>query len=153
MLPNGPGIPCQEETSSAGRAAPALWSTPFEAAHLAGLAHDAGVLSQQALTMWDGEEPLCCFGISSPWPGLGFAWCAERDPVAMDVHGRRVGLAIVRQWRQWLREGGYQRIESRAPQSHAAAQRLLRWLGFAASAVKPHYGPDDRTVVEFVYYP
>jgi hypothetical protein len=132
-----------------------LWSTPFEPVHLAGLSVPPSTeVHTQALTIWDGDStPLCCFGITSPWPGLGVAWCAERDPAQMRHLGRLVGLTMARTWRQWLAEVPYQRLESRAPQTHAAAQRLLRWLGFTQVSVKPHYGPDDITVVEYVLYP
>jgi RimJ/RimL family protein N-acetyltransferase len=132
----------------------ALHTTPFDASHLQGLqAVEGRAVSMCALTVWDGEEPLCCFGITSPWPGLGVAWCAERDAEAMALHGRRVGLLIARMWRQWLVEGHYRRIESRAPRSHRAAQRLLDWLGFEFVAAKRLYGPDNITVFEYVYFP
>lgn len=105
----------------------------------------------RALTVFDGEQPLCCFGISSPWSGLGIAWCEEREPLLQ--HGRRVGLVIARAWRQWLAEHHYARIESRVPVDHADARRLLLWLGFVFVAAKPWYGPDGKDVWEYVYYP
>src|SRR5882672_2648228 len=131
-----PGYETQAADRGKSMVVVTLSTSTFDAAHLVGLTHDTLQFSSQAVTIWDGEQPLCCFGISSPWPGLGFAWCAERDPEQMQLIGRRIGLTIARTWRQWLTEIHYQRIESRAPETHAAAQRLLRWLGFQQVSVK-----------------
>ena len=133
-----------------------ITTTPFDPAHLALLQAEAPLApapSMVAVTLWDGAAPLCCFGISSPWPGMGFAWCEERDPLIMRAHGRRVGLALARHWRQWVAAGTYRRIESRAPADHAAANALLEWLGFDFVALKPGYGREGQTVCEYVYYP
>lgn len=138
---------------------PAVHATTFDASHLAALlaAREAvpaapGIITQ-AVTVWDSAIPLCCFGISSPWPGLGMAWCEERDPQAMHTHGRQIGRLLKHYWTSWLADGQYQRIESRAPATHLGAQRLVQWLGFQLVSAKPHYGPHDQTVLEYVYYP
>lgn len=136
-----------------------LERTHFLPEHLASLAHARGEdvspvqMTSQALTLWDGEFPVCCFGITSPWPGLGVAWCEERDQASMQAQARAIGRAIHRAWCGWLATGHYRRIESRAPADHAAAQRLLRWLRFTLVATKPHYGRLGETVMEYVYYP
>lgn len=111
------------------------------------------VVTMQAVTILEGAVPLCCFGITSPWPGLGFAWFEERDQGSMQKYRFRVARVVLRHWQQWLGEGAYQRIECHVPRQHIAAMLLARWLGFEWVAEKPHYGRDGETIMEGVYYP
>lgn len=130
-----------------------LTVVPFAPEHVTALGLVIQPPVTKALTIVDGQGVLCCFGISSPWPGLGMAWCEERDPLSMQAHGRRVGLAIHRAWRQWLAEGQYRRIECHHPQTHDASRRLVQSLGFTNPTVKPAYLRDGGTAVAWEFYP
>lgn len=137
-----------------------MWySLPFVPEHLAALFATRGELwappvpVASACTIVDAEGPVCCFGLTEVWPGLGLAWCEERDTASMVHHGIRMGLHIRRGWDRWRQARTYRRIECRVPAGHEAAHRLVQWLGFHPLVTKPGYGLKGETVIEYVWYP
>ena len=137
----------------------ALACVPYEPTHLSALQAltprgiPPGGLQVQAVTLLDAQGPCACFGISSAWPTLGFAWFEERTSEALQVARLQVGKCVLSHWKGWLAEGQYQRIECRVPELHARAHRLVKWLGFRLVVRKPHYDPWGGAVYEYVFYP
>lgn len=113
------------------------------------------VPSAQSRTILLMGDVICAFGISSPWPGLGFAWCEERDTLSMQCYGLSIKRCIKRYWGQWITEEQYARIECRAPvaRPNLAIHRLVSWLGFTEVCDKPGYGRAGETMREYVWYP
>jgi hypothetical protein len=136
----------------------ALTLTPFAPQDIVLLRAVAGRVShehleQHAWTLADAEGIVCCFGLTSPWPGYARVWCEERDPATMQRYRCEVGRVLWQHWQRWIVASAYRRVEACVPQTHAASRQMVEAMGFQVVAVKPHYGPEDETMVEYVYYP
>lgn len=105
------------------------------------------------VSLHDETGPLCCFGIASPWPGLGIAWMEEVSSEALAPHRYQVASTVLRHFRRWTQETPYRRIEAHAPCAHALANRLLRKLGFVLVTRKLAYGRGGESVNEYCWLP
>jgi hypothetical protein len=141
-----------------GTAVATLTLTPFVPDDLMLLRARAGRVSherleQQAWTLRDDEGVVCCFGLTSPWPGYARVWCEERDPATMQHYRHQVGRVLWQHWQECIVDSTYRRVDACVPQTHTASRQMVEAMGFHLVAVKPHYGPEDETMVEYVYYP
>jgi len=106
---------------------------PATAAHLAAMQRRVDVsLSPAMLThAWTflvEGQPLCCFGITTLWPGVGHAWFLERDAALHAPYARQIGRAVLRAWRHVRREFRY--VEALVVMEREDSRRLIECLGF-----------------------
>lgn len=100
-----------------------------------------------AVTVLSEGEPLCCFGITTLWPGVGHAWFLERHSLAGHPYARRIARAVLRAWTRFTPDFRY--IEALAMADRPESQRLAAWLGLVPVVEKPGYGPGGETMVAY----
>jgi hypothetical protein len=103
----------------------------------------------RALTACAEDEPLCCWGITTVWPGVGIAWFLERQPWATHAMASRIARAVMRSWQTWHQDFRY--VEALVALERDDARRLIEWLGFVRVVVKPGYGPTGGTMLEYAW--
>lgn len=102
-----------------------------------------------AITVLSEGEPLCCWGISTLWPGVGLAWFLERQPLAGHPYASRIARAVLQAWRGWQPDFRY--VEALVVAEREDSRRLIEWCGFECLACKPRYGPGGETMLEYVW--
>lgn len=107
----------------------------------------AAVHLTHAVTVLSEGEPLCCFGITPLWPGVGYAWFLERQPLAGHPYAARMARAVRQAWRRFTPDFRY--IEALVVEGREDSRRLAEWLGLVPVARKPGYGPGGETMVEY----
>jgi hypothetical protein len=100
-----------------------------------------------AFTVLEDGVPLCMWGITPLWPGVGSAWFLERQVLAEHPAAKRIARAV---WQTWTQHcGEFRYVEAFVLEGRADSQRLLEWLGFEPVCCKPGYGPAGETFVEY----
>lgn len=100
-----------------------------------------------AWTVWLNGEPVCAFGVSRLFIGLGSGWAygTKRMPRVMS----RVTRYALRTVRPMLIREGFRRIEVRTAIDHDLSHRWLEHLGFVREGIAKDYGQDG---LDFVTY-
>jgi len=100
-----------------------------------------------AWVAWLDDEPVCCFGVSKLFTGLGSGWAygTRRMRKVMGV----VTRFALRDVRPMLIRQGFRRIEVRTAVDHDLSHRWLERLGFAREGIAVDYGMDG---LDFVTY-
>lgn len=91
-----------------------------------------------AWTAWLDGEPVCCFGVSRLFTGLGSGWAymTRRGIVTMKPI-TRFALRIVK---PLLIIEGFRRIEIRTAIDHDVSHRWLERMGFVREGIAINYG-------------
>lgn len=103
----------------------------------------------RAWTFLLDDEPLCCFGLSTLWSGVGLAWFLERDPARTQPYRMRIARMILAWWRVWANEFRY--VEALVMADRDDSRRLIEWLGFVPLVTKEGYGPGGETMIEYAW--
>lgn len=103
----------------------------------------------RAITVLSEEEPLCCWGVTTLWPGVGVAWLLERQRLTGHPYASRIARAVRRTWEGWSRDFRY--VEALVMADRPDSQRLIAWCGFMCTARKEGYGPGGETMLEYTW--
>lgn len=98
-----------------------------------------------AVTVMSEGEPLCCWGITPLWDGVGHAWFLERQPLTGHPLASRIARAVWRQWRVWQSDFRYVEALPLAERHDSCA--LIAWLGFWPVHLKEGYGPGGEAMM------
>ncbi|MDQ0392195.1 hypothetical protein [Labrys monachus] len=100
-----------------------------------------------AWTAWTGGSPVCAFGISRLFPGLGSGWAYGTRAMAAAM--KPVTRFCLRDVAPRLRRDGFRRIEVRSAIGHDLSHRWLECLGFRQEGIARDYGADG---LDFMTY-
>jgi hypothetical protein len=104
-------------------------------------------LLSRAVTICAEAEPLCCYGVTEVWAGVGVAWFLEQQPWMGHPYARAMARHVLRAWRAWQRDFRY--VEALVVDTRADSRRLAEWLGFVPVLVKEAYGPGGETMIAY----
>lgn len=97
----------------------------------------------------DASVPLCCFGITTMWQGVGSAWFLERTQERTQQQTLAIARYVWEWWHIWIRDFRY--VEALARADREDSRRLLAWLGCEIACIKQGYGPLGETMVEYCW--
>nr|VFK58882.1 MAG: hypothetical protein BECKUNK1418G_GA0071005_100534 [Candidatus Kentron sp. UNK]VFK68613.1 MAG: hypothetical protein BECKUNK1418H_GA0071006_100434 [Candidatus Kentron sp. UNK] len=117
----------------------------------AGLAAYSMTLKNGGLTMKDGEEILCCAGVTPLWRGVGVAW-AFVDAARPRRRAPAFHRSIVFYLHGIFSAGQYRRIQTTCHARNAAARRWLRMIGFREECVLARYAPNGEAHVLYAFF-
>jgi hypothetical protein len=100
-----------------------------------------------AWTALDAGEPVCAWGLTPLWPGVGMLWCAEGPLLAGHRQRWQIARAMWRHWQQY--RGEFRYVEACALETRPDSQNLLMYLGFRLVCRKPGYGMNGETLLEY----
>jgi hypothetical protein len=101
----------------------------------------------RAITLCAETEPLCCFGVTEVWAGVGVAWFLEQQPWTGHPLASRMARQVLRAWQGWQRDFRY--VEALVVDTRVDSRRLAEWLGFVPVLVKEAYGPGGETMIAY----
>jgi len=133
---------------------PVHWSdAPYmEAAQGAAQVLRHGVVFQHGVTLCVGNLPLCAWGITPLWTGVGVIWLFRQSAEAMAAHALPVARTMRRVWAAWMSGHPYRWVECLIREDDRLMHRLLPWLGFQWCCTKWHYGTDGTDCALFAWW-
>lgn len=100
-----------------------------------------------AWTAWHDEQPVCAFGVSRLFTGVGSGWAYGTKQMRSVMPAvTRFALRVVR---PLLVREGFRRVEVRTAVDHDLSHRWLEHLGFQREGIAKDYGANG---LDFLTY-